>query len=63
MLILRRKVGERLVINGEITVALLSVEGERVKIGISAPPEVSIVREELVRAEAEASRKRDRRSS
>ena len=48
MLVLQRKVGETLVIAGVITVTVLDVEGERVKLGISAPLDVSIVREELV---------------
>ena len=50
MLVLRRKVGESIVLAGVIHISVLAVEGERVKIGISAPPEVSIVREELLRA-------------
>ncbi|GHO94392.1 hypothetical protein KSF_044400 [Reticulibacter mediterranei] len=49
MLVLRRKVGESIVLAGVIHISVLAVEGERVKIGISAPPDVSIVREELLR--------------
>ena len=52
MLVLRRKVGESIVFAGVINIAMLTVEGERVKIGISAPPDVTIVREELLRAGA-----------
>jgi carbon storage regulator len=48
MLVLRRKVGESIVLAGVINVSVLAVEGERVKIGISAPPDVTIVREELL---------------
>jgi carbon storage regulator len=48
MLVLRRKVGESIVLAGEINISVLAVEGERVKIGISAPPDVTIVREELL---------------
>jgi len=44
MLVLRRKAGEAIVLNGVITIHVLAVEGERVKLGISAPPEVVIVR-------------------
>ncbi|MGH2487823.1 MAG: carbon storage regulator, partial [Ktedonobacterales bacterium] len=40
MLVLRRKAGEAIVLNGVITIHVLAVEGERVKLGISAPPEV-----------------------
>ena len=55
MLVLRRKVGESIILDGVINVSVLAVEGERVKIGISAPPDVTIVREELLRMVAEAS--------
>lgn len=48
MLVLRRKAGEAIVLNGVITIHVLAVEGERVKLGISAPPEVVIVRSELL---------------
>lgn len=48
MLVLRRKAGESIVVDGNITISVLAVEGERVKIGIGAPPDVSIVREELI---------------
>ena len=54
MLILRRKAGERIVIADEITISILDVEGDRVKIGISAPPDLKIVREELLRRDVEA---------
>lgn len=49
MLVLRRKVGETIILDGVITISVLAVEGERVKIGINAPPDVTIVREELLR--------------
>src|SRR5581483_6798286 len=49
MLVLRRKVGESIILDGVISVSVLAVEGERVKIGITAPTEVSIVREELLK--------------
>ena len=54
MLVLRRKVGESIVLDGVINISVLAVEGERVKIGISAPPDVTIVREELLRAVTDA---------
>ncbi len=50
MLVLRRKAGEAIVLNGTIIIHVLAVEGERVKLGISAPPEVVIVRSELLEA-------------
>ncbi len=49
MLVLRRKVGESIILDGVISISVLAVEGERVKIGISAPPDVTIVREELLK--------------
>ena len=49
MLVLRRKVGESIVLAGVINISVLAVEGERVKIGISAPPDVTIVRRTLAR--------------
>ncbi|MBV9257918.1 MAG: carbon storage regulator [Ktedonobacteraceae bacterium] len=55
MLVLRRKVGESIVLAGVINVSVLAVEGERVKIGISAPPDVTIVREELLHVANETS--------
>jgi len=54
MLVLRRKVGESIVLDGVINISVLAVEGERVKIGISAPADVTIVREELLRIVTDA---------
>ena len=47
MLVLSRKVGERLVIGGNITVVVNRVAGNRVTLGIEAPDTVRIVRGEL----------------
>ena len=47
MLVLSRRVGERLVISDNITVVVQRVAGRRVSIGIEAPDEVRIVRGEL----------------
>lgn len=47
MLILTRRVGETLVIGNEITVTVLSVKGNQVRIGINAPKTISIHREEI----------------
>ncbi|WP_220196872.1 carbon storage regulator [Ktedonospora formicarum] len=54
MLILRRKVGERIVIGDTIHLSVLAIEGERVKLGVEAPPHVPIVREELLRTTRES---------
>lgn len=50
MLILQRKVGESLLIGGEIEVTVLSVEAGRVRLAIEAPRSVPILRSELRRA-------------
>ena len=47
MLILSRKVGEKIVIGDGITVVINRVAGDRVTIGLEAPPEVRILRGEL----------------
>ncbi len=47
MLILSRKVGERIVIGNDITVVVSRVAGDRVTLGLEAPPEVHILRGEL----------------
>lgn len=48
MLVLSRKVGETIVIDNCIRVTVTSVEGNKVRLGISAPPEVQITRAELL---------------
>jgi carbon storage regulator len=47
MLILSRKAGEGILIGEDITLKLLEIEGERVKIGIDAPKAMKILRLEL----------------
>ena len=47
MLILTRKVGESINIGDEITVTILGVQGLRVRLGINAPKNVSVHREEI----------------
>lgn len=47
MLVLSRRVGETIVIQDQIEVSVLSVEGETVRIGVKAPKEVDIFRKEV----------------
>lgn len=54
MLVLTRKVGERIVIGDDIVITVLDSRGDGVRIGIDAPRGVKIQREEVVRAVAEA---------
>ena len=49
MLVLSRKVGERVVIGSNIVVSVIEVRGDRVKLGFVAPEEVPIHREEVSR--------------
>lgn len=47
MLILTRRVGETLMIGSDVTVTVLGVKGNQVRIGINAPKSVAVHREEI----------------
>ena len=47
MLILTRRIGETLVVGDDVTVTVLGVKGNQVRLGVSAPKEVAVHREEI----------------
>lgn len=59
MLILTRRVGETLMIGDEITVTVLAVKGNQIRLGVEAPREVGVHREEVYRRIQEEKKERD----
>jgi carbon storage regulator len=47
MLVLTRRIGEQIVIDGDITVTVMAIRGDKVRLGISAPPLVCVDRSEI----------------
>jgi len=60
MLVLSRKEGQSILIGERIRIKVLGVHGQQVRLGIDAPATVSVVRDELHRAVAEANREATR---
>jgi carbon storage regulator len=52
MLVLSRKSGESIVINGDVKLTIVKVSGNRVRLGIEAPSDVTVTRSELQRRPA-----------
>lgn len=53
MLVLSRKIGEKIVIGPDITVTVIMLHGGLVRLGIDAPKEVKIYRQELIKKEGD----------
>ncbi len=51
MLVLSRKLGEKIVINGDIVVTVVKIDRNQIRLGIEAPKDVAIFREEIAPAE------------
>ena len=47
MLVLTRKKGEAIVIAGEITVTVLEIRGDKIRLGVEAPKDIEVNREEV----------------
>ncbi len=63
MLILTRRVGESLMIGDDVTITVLGVKGNQVRIGVKAPKEVAVHREEILNRIEEASAESEQKMS
>ena len=55
MLILTRRVGESLMVGDDVTITVLGVKGKQVRVGVKAPKEVAVHRDEILNRIEEAS--------
>lgn len=53
MLVLTRRIGDEIIIDGRIRVRITDMRGDRVRVGIEAPPDVRVDREEVYRRRME----------
>jgi carbon storage regulator len=56
MLVLSRRVGERIVLSGGVVLTVLAVHRSQIRLGVEAPPEVSVWREEIIRTDRRSGR-------
>jgi carbon storage regulator len=66
MLVLTRRIGEKLVIGDNVTVTILALKGNQIRVGIDAPLEVKVHREEIyqkIQSEKKISLLNDRKTS
>lgn len=61
MLVLTRRVGEALMIGDDVTVSILGVQGNQVRIGVKAPKDVVVHREEIYQRIAEGKSQEDKK--
>ncbi|HLW68869.1 MAG TPA: carbon storage regulator [Gemmataceae bacterium] len=61
MLVLTRRIGEEIVIAGDIRVTVVAIHGQKVRLAIRAAPAIRILRGELIRPDANVSAARDGR--
>ena len=59
MLVLSRKKNESIIIDGSITLVVIDIHGDKVRIGIDAPKEVNVYRQEIYDAIVNAQEKKD----
>ena len=63
MLVLSRRRGQRVLIAGDVEVAVLEIHGQQVRLGFTAPRDVAIVRTELLTDEKQNGKLRNRRNA